>query len=77
MFDELSLNQLLRALYPTVVFLFTVLAWTTAGQGNVIDFHGFPKMPEPTWHTPASPPSSCDANRLAIPTEGSCRIDRN
>jgi hypothetical protein len=68
MFDELSFNRLARVAYPILVFLFTVLAWNTSGQG-------FPKVPGPTWRTPSSLQSSCGADRLAIQTGGSCSID--
>ena len=74
MFDELSLNRFLRV-YATVVFLFTVLAWNISGQVNVVDFQNFPKVPGPSWRTPASIQPSCDADRLAIQTGGACRID--
>jgi hypothetical protein len=75
MFDELSLNRLLRVAYPTVVFLFTVLAWNNSGQLNAIDFQGFPKVPDPSWPTPGSIQPSCDADRLAIQTGAACRIE--
>jgi hypothetical protein len=79
MTQSIGFNRVLRAVYPSVVFLFIVLSWSTTGQGG--NPNGLPKFPsfnEISWRRPTNLQNSCGQSPAKTPNakETSCRADQ-
>ncbi len=68
-------NRFLHTLYPTTVFVITMIAWSAMGQIGVHPDFRFPKMDDLFGRALVATPAACAKNRLELHERNACQVD--